>query len=217
MPRLHTAALVLALLVLAACQSAYYDAMERGGIHKRDIFVNRLEDVKDAQIDGQEQFRSALEQFQYTVNFRGGELEGAYKRLNAEYEASEKAAGRIRNRIEAVKSVSEALFDEWEDELDLYTNSSLRQQSQGQLNDTRKRYRELLATIEKAEKSIAPVLNTLRDNTLYLKHNLNAQAITSLQNESDTIRNDINRLIREMEEAIAASDQFIAHFNNQTL
>lgn len=217
MPRLVTAALLLVSLLLSACQSAYYGAMEKGGISKRDLFVNRIEDVKDAQVDGQQQFRSALAEFQYTINFRGGELEDAWKRLNAEYEASEKAAGRIRNRIEAVESVSDALFDEWEDELDQYTNSTLRQQSQGQLKETRKRYNEMLVTIKKAEKSLTPVLNTLRDNTLYLKHNLNAQAITSLQYEFSTISNDINRLLREMEEAITASDRFIAQFNRQRL
>ncbi|MFA5496012.1 MAG: DUF2959 domain-containing protein [Porticoccaceae bacterium] len=216
MPRVPSAALLLVLL-LTACQSAYYNALEKGGIHKRDLFVDRIEDVKDAQVDGQKQFRTALEQFQYTVNFRGGELEEAYKRLNAEYQASEKAAGRIRNRIKAVESVSKALFDEWEDELRLYTSDSLRRQSKGQLDDTRKRYKELLAIMKKAEQSLAPVLNTLRDNTLYLKHNLNAQAITALQNEFGTISNDINRLIHDMEEAIAASDRFIAEFNRQRL
>lgn len=217
MTRYSSAALLLLLLLLAACQSSYYSALEKGGIHKRDLFIKRIEDVKDAQLDGQQQFRSALAEFQYTVNFRGGELEDAWKRLNAEYEASEKAAGRIRNRIEAVESVSKALFDEWQDELDQYTNASLRQQSQGQLKETRQRYSEMLVTIKKAEKSLTPVLNTLRDNTLYLKHNLNAQAITSLQNEFGTISGDINRLIREMEEAIAASDRFMAEFNRQRL
>lgn len=214
MPRVSSAALLLVLL-LTACQSAYYNVLEKGGIHKRDLFVERIEDVRDAQVDGQKQFRSALEQFQYTVNFRGGELEEAYQRLNAEYEASEKAADRIRSRITAVESVSKALFKEWEKELRLYTNDSLRRQSKGQLDDTRKHYKELLAIMKKAEQSLVPVLNTLRDNTLYLKHNLNAQAITALQNEFGNVSNDINRLIHDMEEAIAASNRFIAEFNRQ--
>ena len=217
MPRIHRAVLLLSLLLLTACQSTYYSAMEKGGISKRDLFVSRIDDLKDAQLAGQQQFRAALEQYKYTVNFRGVQPEDAWKGLNAEYEASKKAAGRIHNRIKAVESVSDALFDEWQDELDQYTNSTLRQQSQGQLQDTRKRYGDMLASFKKAEKSVTPVLDSLRDNTLYLKDNLNAQAITSLQYEFSTISNGFTSLIREMEEAIVASDRFIAEFNRQQL
>jgi hypothetical protein len=66
-----------------------------------------------------------------------------------------------------------------------------------------------------AEKSLVPVLNTLRDNSLYLKHNLNARAIASLKREAATIQADVDRLIRDMDAAIAASDRFIAEFARQ--
>jgi hypothetical protein len=55
-----------------------------------------------------------------------------------------------------------------------------------------------------------PVLDNLRDNVLYLKHNLNARAIAALRGELDTINTDVDRLIDAMEVAIAESDRFIA-------
>lgn len=60
---------------------------------------------------------------------------------------------------------------------------------------------------------MTPVLNTLRDNTLYLKHNLNAAAIGSLQGEFSNLQRDIQRAITDMEAAIAESERFIAHLN----
>ncbi len=39
------------MVALAGCQSAYYNAMERVGVHKRDIMVDRVESVQDAQTD----------------------------------------------------------------------------------------------------------------------------------------------------------------------
>ena len=54
-----------------------------------------------------------------------------------------------------------------------------------------------------------PVLSALLDNTLFLKHNLNARAIGSLKGEYAGIRQDINRLLAEMQRSIKASDQFI--------
>lgn len=194
---------------LCGCESTYYSAMEEVGYHKRDILIDRIEQAQEAQIEGQEQFKSALEQFKSVVNFDGGELEEVYNQLNDEYENSVEAAEEISNRIEKVDSVASALFDEWSDELDQYTSTNLRRDSERKLKETQRRYKNLLNAMRKTEKSIDPVLNTLRDNTLYLKHNLNARAISSLKNELGTVNKNINALIDNMEQAIRESDAFI--------
>lgn len=197
------------LLTLASCQSTYFSALESVGIHKREILIDRIEDAQEAQVDGQEQFKNALERFKSVVNFDGGELEKNYTLLNDEFEQSEKAAATIRDRIDSVDSVAEALFEEWESELDQYTNTNLRRDSLRQLKDTQRRYGKLLTAMRKAEKSIDPVLDTLRDNVLYLKHNLNARAISSLKNELSSVNRNVNTLIKAMDQAISESDSFI--------
>ncbi len=201
--------LTLAVFFLSACESTYYGTMEQLGVHKRDILVDRIGEAQSAQEDGQEQFRDALEQFRSVVNFDGGELQQIYNRLNSEFEDSEEAADLIRDRISAVEDVADALFDEWEDELALYSNQNLRRDSEQQLRDTRTRYARLIAAMHRAEVTLDPVLDSLRDNVLYLKHNLNARAIASLRGELDTINTDVDRLIDAMELAIAESDRFI--------
>ena len=208
--RLKLAVFVSAALLVSACSSAYYGAMEQFGVHKRDILVDRIEEAQEAQEDGQEQFRDALEQFRSVVNFDGGELQQIYNRLDAEFIATEEAATNIRDRIRAVETVAEDLFDEWEDELDLYSSQALRRDSEQQLRATRERYARLIQAMNRAEATLDPVLDNLRDNVLYLKHNLNARAIASLRGELDTINTDVDRLINAMEAAIAESDRFIA-------
>ena len=52
-----TAAMLLPLF--GACSQAYYGAMEKVGIHKRDILVDRVKDARDSQAEAQEQFKSA--------------------------------------------------------------------------------------------------------------------------------------------------------------
>lgn len=196
-------------LLISGCESTYYAAMEEIGIPKRNILIDRIEETQEAQKDGQEQFKSALEQFKSVVNFDGGDLEDLYNNLNKEYENSVDAADDIRNRIDKVDSVATALFEEWEEELTQYTNASFRRESQRQLSNTQSRYKRLLTAMRKAEKSIDPVLNTLRDNTLFLKHNLNARAISSLKGELSTVNSNVSSLIDAMEKAIQESDSFI--------
>lgn len=208
-PILLSCALLLTLPLFSGCQSAYYSAMEQVGIHKRDILIDRVEDTRDAQDEAQQQFVSALEQFRSVVNFDGGELAGVYEKLQDEYDRSEASAEAVSDHIRKVEDVSEALFDEWQEELDQYTSAKLRRQSARSLQDTRLRYKTLHRSLKKAEARMQPVLSALRDNTLYLKHNLNARAIGSLKGEYAGIRQDINRLLAEMQRSIKASDQFI--------
>jgi hypothetical protein len=208
--------LIVLSILLAGCQTAYYNAMEEFGIHKRDILIDRIEDAQEAQQDGQEQFKNALEQFRSVVNFDGGDLEKIYNRLNDEYENSVDAAEEIRTRIDNVDSVAKALFSEWESELDQYSNSNLRRDSQRQLKDTQYRYSRLLNAMRKAEKTIDPVLNTLRDNSLYLKHNLNARAISSLKGELGSVNANVSALISAMGKAIEESDTFIKELKGES-
>jgi len=191
------------------CQKAYYDTMEKFGVHKRDIMVDRVEEARDSQEEAKEQFQSALEQFSTVLNFKGGKLEDKYKTLQAEYDTSEAKADDVKKRIDAVEDVSEALFNEWDNELDQYSNASLRRDSERKMVKTRRQYDQLITAMRKAEAKIDPVLRAFRDQVLYLKHNLNAQAIASLQSELVGVESDIAALIQEMEKSIGEANSFI--------
>ncbi|TDF35764.1 DUF2959 domain-containing protein [Alteromonadaceae bacterium M269] len=202
--------IVACVCLLTACQTAYYAAWEKVGVEKRDILVDRVEEAKDAQEDAQEQFTSALDQFSQLISFDGGELQEVYESLSDQYEASNDSAERVSARIDSVESVANALFDEWQDELGQYSNETLRRESERKLKETQRRYDNLLRSMRRAESKMAPVLSALKDNVLYLKHNLNANAIGALQGEFGNIKRDINQLVNEMNAAIKQSNDFIA-------
>ena len=209
MKPLFRIALCCVAITLAGCESVKYSALEKVGIHKRDILIDRIEDTQEAQSDGQEQFQSALEQFRSVVAFDGGELERMYNKFNDEYEACEEAANDISEHIDSVESVASALFSEWQDELGQYQNAKLRRASERQLNDTKQRYRQILGAMRQSERSIQPVLAILRDNTLFLKHNLNARAIGSLRGELANIDREVEQLTASMQRSITESQRFI--------
>ena len=201
--------LLVLLIFLSGCETAYYNAWEKVGVHKRDILIDRIEDTKDAQEDAQKEFKDALEQYRSVVNFDGGNLEKHYNKLNAEYEDSKQAAEKISEHIRSVENVAEDLFEEWEKELGQYNSASLRESSAKQLQDTRYQYQRLLRSMKNAEKSVEPVLRTLSDQVLYLKHNLNARAISAMKGEVNTVSSDVNQLIARMQASIDQADAFI--------
>jgi uncharacterized protein YdiU (UPF0061 family) len=137
--------MITLMVLLSACSSAYYSTMEKVGIHKRDIMVDRVESARDAQAEAQEQFQSALDQFASVINLEESDLKQAYDSLNHEFEASEAAASEVSDRIEKVESVAEDLFEEWQEELELYENKSLKASSAKKLAQTKQRYRKMLS------------------------------------------------------------------------
>lgn len=195
---------------LAGCATVKYNTLEKFGIHKRDILVDNVADARDAQQEAQQQFKDALERFGSVVNIEETGLKKAYDRLSDEYEDSKDAADEVSEQIDDVEAVATALFREWEAEIDQYTNADLKRNSQNQYRTTQARYKEMLLTMQDAERSMAPVLATFKDNVLFLKHNLNAQAVGSLQNTFSNLQNDIDNLIRQMNLSIERSNQFIA-------
>ena len=208
--RLHLAVVITAIWLLPGCESTYYKTMETMGYHKRDIMVDRVSEARDAQEEAKEQFESALEKFSKVLGFKGGSLQEKYDQLKDEYEKSDAKAAAVRSRIAAVEDVAEDLFAEWQAELNQYTSSSLKQSSARKLRETQKKYAQLIGAMKRAEGKIDPVLSAFRDQVLYLKHNLNAQAIASLQSELTSIETDVARLIKEMETSIKEANAFIS-------
>ncbi|WP_432452763.1 DUF2959 family protein [Agarivorans sp. QJM3NY_29] len=202
--------LMLMLSLIQGCESTYYSAMEKVGYHKREILVDRVEDAQQSQQQAQQQFGSALEQLKTLSQFEGGDLEDIYDEVNAQYQDAQAAAKDVSQQINQVASVAEAMFDEWRGELDQYQSKSLKAQSSKQLTTTRQRYASMLKAMRKAEAQMQPVLSRLKDNQLYLKHNLNARAIGAVGQEFSRLEKEVASVIEQMSKAIAESDKFIA-------
>ena len=119
------------------------------------------------------------------------------------------------NRIDKVEDVAEALFDEWQTEIGEISKASLRRNSESKLRETQRSYSQLVKSMRRAESKMEPVLTAMKDNMLYLKHNLNAQAIGAIKGEFASLQTDISGLIKEMNKSIDESNKFIASLENK--
>jgi len=212
--RPHLAVVVLALLC-SSCGSVYYGVMETFGKEKRHILTDRVEKGRDDQEAAKKQFADAYEQFKAATGFKGGKLEDVYRKLKRELDRSETRASAVHDSIRSIERVAGDLFKEWRREAGEIQNLDLRRRSQQKLADTELRYAALIAAMRRSAKKMEPVLQAFRDHVLYLKHNLNAQAIASLQGQVSAIGGDVAALIRDMEAAIREANAFIKSTEGQ--
>jgi hypothetical protein len=203
----------LVRLVMSKCQKIYFQVVESAGHHKRDILVVRVENARESLTEAKDQFQTALEKFSALTQFNGGALEDVYRQLKIEFDYSKSKALAVSDRIDAVQDVAEALFQEWEEELEQYSNRGLRSASRQKLKQTQQHYAQLMSAMRRAENKIEPVLRVFQDQVLFLKHNLNAQAITSLEDELVTMTHSVASLIQAMERSIDRAEDFMRTLN----
>ena len=196
-------------LVLCGCSSMVYSAYEKVGVYKRDLLKKRVVAARDEQKEAGAQFQDALTKLRAMYGGTGSNLEKSYDQLQGEYTDAAARADSVRKRVRDVESVAADLFKEWEKEIDEIQTESMRATSRDQLRQTRTRYNEMHTALKRAEESMAPVLVKLKDHVLFLKHNLNAQAIASLKGEAVSIQTEIGKLIDDMNKSIQRADEFI--------
>jgi hypothetical protein len=173
--------------------------------------VDNVKGARDAQEAAKTQFTSALDQFKSVVNFNGGDLEAMYNKLNSQYSSCESRAKAVHSKIDAVKHVGTALFNEWTGEIaQMKDDPDLQGKSQDLYNKTHQTYDEMVSHMDRAAASMDPVLTRFHTRVLFIKANLNAAAIAQLKGTDVELGGQIDQLVKDMEASIAEADQFIA-------
>lgn len=196
-------------------RKVYYHARESLGHHKRDIVVCHVEQACESLEETKVHFEGAMERFKRIVVIDETTLEYKYNLLQQQYDLCKAKADAVSNRIQAIDDVSRALFTEWEAELKEYTNRALKSRSRQQLKLSQQHYTKLIRAMRRAETRILPVLSAFKDQVLFLKHNLNAQAIAAIEHEFLEISLDMSALIKAMEQTILEANLFVASLGDQ--
>ncbi len=210
---------LLLLLLLAGastgCHSAGSAFWHKMGYEDRDLLVSDVKKARDAQNDAKIQIQTTMQAFKAVTGFQGGELEAKYDKLKIEYETAKARAGKVSSRITEVEKTAGDLFSGWEKELGEYNDPNLKRQSEQKLQETKTRYAQLVGAMRQAEGKMKPVLAVFSDQVLYLRHNLNAAAIASLQTTAGQIDQDVTKLIADMESSINEANKFIAQIETK--
>jgi uncharacterized protein YukE len=203
------------MMTVSGCGSTMIAAKEYMGIPKRDQMVARVQDARDSQNSAKQEFSSALDEFLAVTKVDGGDLEVKYKKFEAKYKSCDAAASTVRSRIADVERVSNALFAEWAKENAQINTPTLRAESESDLAKNKELYEKLLGSMKTAAGKMDKPLSNFKDQTIYLKHKLNAKAIAGLQGTAQQISADVETLIKEMNSSIDEANAFIAQMQTK--
>ncbi len=208
--RAFLALVLLTVAVGSGCQTVYNTTLEKVfGYEKRELLKKSVAALQSEQQAAQQEFKDAMTRLKELYGFQGGPLESTYAKLKGSSDNCAAETKAVQARIDNMEGIASGMFAEWEKELQQYSNPALAASSRQQLGETQARYARLSHTVRASADSMKPVLAQLKDNVLFLKHNLNAAAIGSLKGEAANIQRQIEALLSRMSASIAESDAFI--------
>jgi len=197
-------------LLTTGCQRFYNSALENVlGFEKRELLQKSVQSVKTDQVKAQEEFQDAMTELKKLYGFDGGNLEKMYNKFKGAYEDSSEQAGKVNERVDNMNRIAKSMFSEWSGEIRQYESKEFAADSQRKLDLTRERYEVLIKSARESEAAMKPILKKLNDHVLYLKHNLNAASVGTIQGETKSIQTDVEELTRRMNESIREADNFI--------
>lgn len=206
-----------ALLILAGCETIALDPAGMPGhilqaVHAssgRNALLQEVEKTRTAQQQAKEQLQSTLHTFSLVLDASDDDLKTSYQRLNDEFAKSESTATLVHSRVDEVEDAAKVFFDKWESRLGGYADADEPIADRHRLDEARQRYAELIEATKRAAQKIDPVVAFFRDQILFIKYNLNPQAIVHLKDDLAVVKTNIATVVGELDAAIAEADAFI--------
>ena len=202
----------LALLLIGCQSQPYYKTMEVLGVQKRDLLVDRIDDVRATGVEAQSLLAKLVTTYRETADAPRDNIEGAYDRFEDGFEDARNKIRKMEGDIKTMKRVADDTFAEWESELKLYQDPQLKAESEAELAQRRQEYAALERVFDETGQRLDPVLFSLRDRVLYLNRNQSPETLARMKADAPQVEAELRGAIAELQRSIDAAAAFRASF-----
>ncbi|UZP66610.1 DUF2959 domain-containing protein [Desulfovibrio mangrovi] len=206
---------ILVLGAVTGCQKAYYDALEAVGFEKREMLVDRSEELRDTLHLVKTEFGVAFSRLGTIVQPDALAPDQQYEQAQVLYDSCEDRYDELRKGIEKTEDVANALFEDWIEQTTQHPEGSMRAASQKRLDETREAFRTMMRPVRSASDRVPPVLSALEQHVMHLKLNQSPQASENVIAELDRSQTDLQALLDHAQTAIDATNGFIHSMSRQ--
>lgn len=171
-------ALALPTLFVVSCTATTEKSQS---LQRIDDLLSQIERVQVESLVAKEKARAALDQLETLVSPGfSGDAAAIYAQLVTAIEQSETQQRTFSSAISPLSTTAEQMFLQWTADLEAFGNSRMRERSHMRLEETRARYQTVLNAANAAHVSFEGFNADLRDHALFLGHDFNSAALSSI-------------------------------------
>ena len=200
---------LIGCMVLGGLLASVSSAVAQEGHRQTDRLISRADRALRSIGEAKEQLQTTLEIYN-SIFEGGGDTRRIHRDLTRAIDRSEDRREDVRRRVADMESEAHTFFAQWMKSLDEISSESLRQRSQARLNEARVRYGEILTEGRTASAMFEPLMGALRDQVVFLGHDLNPSAIASLKPDAEKLNAQAESLLSGIERTQRKISGYIA-------
>ena len=198
-------ALVAAVAVMRATP-----VVAQAGPEQTTKFLKTIEGTVKAIGESKAQLQKTVTTYNSITEMTAKDLKGAYKDLNKDVADSEKKVTDGRPKVDEMNTEAEGYFAAWKASTAAISDPALRKRSEDRLADAEARFGKIAAAGKDTRQSFDNLMKDVKDQSTFLGHDLNANAIASLKPDAAKFNGRANTVFAKVDGVTKMFDEYIA-------
>ena len=199
-----------AVLVVVVCCLLVFttaDAQSKKSAKQTESLEKAGDSAQEAVQDVLNDLRDLLTGYNSIITGEAKDAQSAYKKLVNNYKGTEKSIDGAKKQVAALNKEADKFFKAWEQDLANISSDSVREKSANRMEVAKKRYASIGETLGKAREELAPVVQDLNDQILYLGRDLSPEAVADLQDEAEALNQQATEVAAKVKEMLQSAEK----------
>lgn len=201
--------LVFAILAAAVALRATPVAAQAGP-EQTAKFLKTVEGTVKAIGESRAQLQKTVATYNSITEMTAKDLKGAYKDLNKDVADSEKKVAEGRPKVDEMNTEADGYFAAWKASAAAISNPDLRKRSEERLADAQARFAKIAAAGKDARQSFDTLMKDVKDQSTFLGHDLNANAIATLKPDAAKFNGRANTVFAQVDGVTKMFEEYVA-------
>jgi len=198
------------VLVVAVCSLLVFttaDAQSKKSAKQTESLEKAGDSAKEAVKDVLKDLRDLLAGYNSIINGDAKDTQSAYKKLVNNLKGTEKSIDGAKKQLAGLNKEADKFFKDWEKDLASISSDSVREKSANRMEVAKTRYAAIGETLTKAREELAPVVQNLNDQILYLGRDLSPEAVADLQDEAEALNQQATEVTAKVKEMLQSAEK----------
>ena len=192
---------------LSGCKS--FSKQQTVSLRQVDELVSKIEHVHLESELSRESAHDSLDSLEHLTSPKfNGDAVAAYEEFVLTIERSEDQAKSLERSIRSMEKSADEVFEQWEEDLEVFTNPRMRRRSAARLEETKKRYAAILEAVEPCKAAHEEFNLGMRDYAFYLSHDFNAGSVSEIEGDLDAVR----KMTAELDDNFQATEEAVRRY-----
>ena len=198
---------ILSIISMAAAATTA-TAQAQSGTKQAEKLRERAGETVDAMRAARLQVGSTLAEYNTILEGEAEDNRAAYKQLQKALTKSEESAVDVLSAIGRMEEVANEYFESWEGSLAGFSSEDMKARSKERLADTQERYQNILRAARESGQAFSPFVTQLKDQILFLGHDLNPSAIAALAPDAEKLNAQATEVFSDVDKTIATASEY---------